>query len=160
MSPKSLLRHPEVISDKSAFFTGNRFQEVYDDPAIDSKGAKKVKRLILCTGKIYYDLLERKRAEDRQDVALVRVEQLYPLPAKQLKEVFTKYSKAEFYWVQEEPSNMGAWQYMNNIFLSDEIGMKSTLQLISRKSSASPATGFKNVHDAQQKAIVDKAFDL
>lgn len=160
MSPKSLLRHPGVVSDLSEFYSGSKFMEVYDDPAIDAKTANKVKRLILCTGKIYYDLLERKKEQDRQDVALVRVEQLYPLPAKQLKELFKKYAKAECFWVQEEPSNMGAWQYMNNIFLSEELGMPTKLQFIARKSSASPATGFKTVHDAQQKEIVDKAFDL
>jgi 2-oxoglutarate dehydrogenase E1 component len=157
MSPKSLLRHPEVVSKITDFHTGTRFQEVYDDARCAD--ASKVKRVVLCTGKIYYDLLERQKADNRQDVALVRVEQLYPLPAKQLKAVFAKYSKAEYYWVQEEPSNMGAWQYMNNIFRSEEIGMSDELHLIARKSSASPATGFKTVHDAQQKEIVQKAFD-
>lgn len=157
MSPKSLLRHPEVVSNITDFQSGTRFQEVYDDSHCPD--ASKVKRVVLSTGKIYYDLLEKKKADNRHDVALVRVEQLYPLPAKQLKAIFTKYNNAEYYWVQEEPSNMGAWQYMNNIFRSEEIGMSDELHLIARKSSASPATGFKTVHDAQQKEIVQKAFD-
>ena len=154
MSPKSLLRHPDVVSDFSEFDTGNKFQEVIDDATVGKRSNKKVKRVLLCTGKVYYDLIKRKKAEKRDDVAVVRVEQLYPLPKKQLDAIFKRYNAAQFFWVQEEPSNMGAWQYMLSHYHQQNFG------LISRKSSASPATGFKSVHDREQKEIVDKAFDI
>ena len=154
MSPKSLLRHPMAVSDISEFHTGTGFQEVINDPNVTKTGAKKVKRVLLCTGKIYYDLLERKMENKVKDVAIVRIEQLYPLPTDQLKEVFKQYKNAEFKWVQEESENMGAWRY---------IAMKlrdKNLEVISRKASASPATGFKKVHEQRQKAIIDEAFKM
>ncbi len=157
MSPKSLLRHPECVSDISELAEGNRFREVLDD--MDMKDGKKAKRLLLCTGKVYYDLLAYKRDNERDDVAIVRIEQLYPLPGEQLKEIFKKYPKASTLWIQEEPSNMGAWQYMNSIFLNEEIGLKKELKLVARKSSASPATGFMKVHKEQQERIVREAFE-
>ena len=158
MSPKSLLRHPECVSNISDFEAGTRFQEVYDDPAVGPKSGKKIERLLLCTGKVYYDLLEKKRNDQRDDVAIVRVEQLYPLPAKQLQAAFERYPNAKAIWVQEEPSNMGAWQFMHSIFVNKEIGLDVDLHLVARKSSASTATGFKKVHDQQQERIVREAF--
>lgn len=158
MSPKSLLRHPLCVSDIAEFETGNRFQEVLDDPEVGPRSGKKVKRLLLCSGKIYYDLLQKKQDDKRDDVAIVRMEQLYPLPAKQLKAVFERYPNAEAFWVQEEPSNMGAWQYINSIFINKEIDIDVELKHIARKSSASTATGFKAVHDQQQERIVKLAF--
>lgn len=159
MTPKSLLRHPEVISDISEFATGTSFQEVYDDPHIGAQGGQKVKKLLLCTGKVYYDLMERKLNDKRDDVAIVRVEQLYPLPDVQLQKVFKRYPKAVPFWVQEEPSNMGAWQYIYAILASTQVGLNADdLSLISRKSSASPATGYKKVHDQQQQEIINQAF--
>ncbi len=155
MSPKSLLRHPDCMSAVDEFTGASRFQEVIDDAEVEDN--QKVKRLLLCSGKVYYDLLTKKREDDRKDVAIVRVEQLYPLPDLRLKEVFEKYSNAQPFWVQEEPSNMGAWQYMNAIFLNKEIGMDTRLSLVSRHSSASPATGFKKVHEQQQARIVEEA---
>ena len=152
MSPKGLLRHPEVISDYSEFAEGTRFQEVIDDAAITKTGAKKVTRILFCSGQVYYDLLAKKREDNRDDVAIVRVEQLYPLPLNQLEAIFKKYSKAEAYWVQEEPENMGAWRYIYSTY------PQRTFIPISRKASASPATGFKSVHDKQQEEIVRKAF--
>ncbi|MCB0705062.1 MAG: 2-oxoglutarate dehydrogenase E1 component [Saprospiraceae bacterium] len=153
MTPKSLLRHPEVVSAREDFATGTRFQEVIDDVTIQAKDVKKVKRLLLCSGKIYYDLLAKKREENRHDIALVRVEQLYPLPQKQLDAIFDKYKGAEICWVQEESANMGAWQYILSYFYEHRV-----IRRISRKASASPATGFKKVHDEQQAAIVNEAF--
>lgn len=152
MSPKSLLRHPEVISDLDEFTDGTGFSEVLDDPTVGARSGKKVKRLLLCTGKIYYDLAARKREEKRDDVAIVRLEQLYPMPIPQMDKIFKKYKDAEVVWIQEEPSNMGAWQYINNFVLD------RNFKFIARKSSASPATGFKNVHEAQQKELIDAAF--
>lgn len=159
MTPKSLLRHPEVVSDIEEFASGTSFQEVFDDPHIGPRGGKKVKKLLLCTGKVYYDLMERKKEEKRDDVAIVRVEQLYPLPDTQLQKVFKRYPNALPFWVQEEPSNMGAWQYIYAILASTQVGLNADdLSLISRKSSASPATGYKKVHDQQQQEIINQAF--
>lgn len=155
MTPKSLLRHPEVVSDISEFETDNRFREIIDDPEVNTKAeVKKVKRVLQCSGKVYYDLLARKREEKRDDIAIIRFEQLYPFPSKQVDMLKEKYKGKETYWVQEEPSNMGAWQYVNAFFLEHDF------QLIARKSSASPATGYKKVHDEQQMEIVDRAFDV
>jgi len=158
MTPKSLLRHPEVVSDLTEFKTGTKFHEVIDDPLVGARSGKKVKKLLLCTGKIYYDLMARKKEENRDDVAIVRLEQLYPLPDVQLQKIFKRYPNAVPFWVQEEPSNMGAWQYVYSIVASKEVGLNADLNLISRKSSASPATGYKKVHDQQQIEIVNQAF--
>lgn len=153
MSPKSLLRHPECVSPVEDFEAGKGFQEVIDDPTVSSKEAKGIKRVLFCTGKIYYDLAQRKRELKRDDVAIVRVEQLYPLPENQLAEVLKRYSKAEIFWVQEESANMGAWQFMKLNWETDR-----NLQRISRRASASPAVGFKKIHDQQQEDILQKAF--
>ncbi|HNJ61057.1 MAG TPA: 2-oxoglutarate dehydrogenase E1 component, partial [Chitinophagales bacterium] len=113
----------------------------------------KVKRVLLCSGKVYYDLLERKESTDRKDIAIVRVEQIYPLAKKQYQAILDKYKNAEFVWVQEEPKNMGAWTFV----LSNYPNGKD-LKLISRAQSASTATGFSKIHAQEQKAIVDEAF--
>ncbi len=148
MSPKSLLRHPECVSDVSEFEKGNRFQEVI----VDHETPSKVKRVLMCSGKIYYNLKERKDADKRSDVVIARLEQLYPLPDDQIMALFDKYKKADFFWVQEEPMNMGAWWFMLNRL------RKTNIDVISRKRSASPATGFKKVHDMEQDDIIDRAF--
>ena len=110
--------------------------------------------------KIYYDLLQYKQENKRSDIAIVRLEQLYPLPGKQINKIFKKYPNAEPIWVQEEPSNMGSWQYINSMMHHEEIGLTKDLSFVARKSSASPATGFKKVHDTEQKAIVEQAFGV
>ena len=152
MSPKSLLRHPKAVSDLSEFQTGSGFQEVINDPFVTTKNVKKVKRVLFCTGKIYYDLLAKKEADKRDDVAIVRLEQLYPLPTDQLNKIFKQYKNADLKWVQEESANMGAWQFVLTNFPDGRF------ELISRKATASTATGFKKVHEKQQAEIVDKAF--
>ena len=149
MSPKSLFRHPECVSDMKDLQTNNRFQEIYDDPIAD---AKKVKTLLLCSGKVYYDLLAKQREDKRTDTAIIRLEQLYPYPKAQVEAIFKKYKKAKIRWVQEEPLNMGAWQYLLSFWRDPSI------EFVGRKVSASPATGFKKVHDQQQKALVEEAF--
>jgi 2-oxoglutarate dehydrogenase E1 component len=151
MSPKSLLRHPKVISPLSEFTSGS-FREVLPDTTVV---AKDVKRVILCSGKIYYDLEEAREKEKVKDVAIVRIEQLHPLPKKQIQDILSGYSKAEVVWVQEEPENMGYWNYILRL-LYKEIPM----ELISRKSSASPATGYNKVHVEEQKNIISKALKL
>ncbi|MFN4083337.1 MAG: 2-oxoglutarate dehydrogenase E1 component [Bacteroidia bacterium] len=150
MTPKSLLRHPKCVSTIDEFTTGG-FKEIIDDADVDMK---KVKRVLFCSGKIYYELLERKQQENRKDIAIVRIEQLYPMPENQWAEIYKKYDGAEFCWVQEEPKNMGSWTYL----LRWDENFK--LKRISRESSASPATGFSKVHAKEQKAIVDAAFNI
>lgn len=149
MSPKSLLRHPQVISPLEDLTKG-RFQEVLGDPYADPK---KVKRVLLCTGKIYYELLEKQQAEGRTDVAIVRLEQLHPLPQKQLDAVLAQYKKAELVWVQEEPLNMGYYTYL--LREMPEVRLRP----VSRPAAASPATGFAKNHTQEQAAIVAKAFE-
>ncbi len=148
MSPKSLLRHPRVMSPLEEFTKG-RFREVIGDDYVSTKSVKKV---LLCTGKVYYDLLERQEKDKRKDVAIVRIEQLHPFPAKQVTKELMKYKTVKFYWVQEEPENMGAWAYMLRTYRQVE------MELISRKPSASPATGYGKLHSKEQEEIVNKAF--
>lgn len=150
MTPKSLLRHAACIS-KLEDFTKGEFQQLIDDNSVK---AKDVKRVLFCTGKIYFDLLERQQKENRKDVAIVRLEQIYPMPEKEMDDVFAKYANADFCWVQEEPKNMGSWTYL----LRREENFK--LKLFSRKASASPATGFSKVHAKEQQQIVDDAFNI
>ncbi len=151
MSPKSLLRHPSCVSDISEIETGNSFKEIIDDQNLTS--GKGVKKLILCTGKIYYDLVaKRKDLSKEKEVAIVRLEQLYPFPKTQMDAILEKYKGTELMWVQEEPGNMGAWQYILSFMY------KSGIALVSRKTSASPATGFKKKHDMEQEAVLEKAF--
>ncbi len=152
MSPKSMLRHPKCMSDFTAFETGSKFQELLDDASVTPSKLKKVKRVLFCTGKIYYDLLAKKENDKRADVAIVRVEQLYPLPQKQIAKVLKRYKNAEAIWVQEEPLNMGAWSHMAMNFPG------AFVKAITRKASASPATGFKKAHDKQQEDIIKLAF--
>jgi 2-oxoglutarate dehydrogenase E1 component len=147
-SPKSLLRHPGVQAPIEEFLEGS-FQEVYDD---EYAVTKSVKRVLLCSGKVYFDLLEEQQAKKRTDVAIVRMEQIAPFPRVQLEKVLKKYPKAELVWVQEEPENMGAWSYMLRVSGLD-------LRVVARKVSASPATGYNKVHKREQAALVEKAFN-
>ena len=152
-TPKSLLRSPKCVSPL-VDFTEGKFQEVIDDNFAD---AKKVKRVLFCSGKIYYDLLDKQQADQRKDVAIVRIEQLYPTPVQQMAKIKSKYSKAtEFVWVQEEPENMGAWPYMCRKFRKDDV---LKLDIISRLEGSSTATGFAKQHAAQQLHIIAKAFE-
>lgn len=151
-SPKSLLRHPACVSPLKDFTEG-KFQEIIDDNYAD---AKKVKRVLFVSGKVYYELLDKQQLDKRKDVAIVRVEQLYPTPVVQMQKIKAKYSHAtEFFWVQEEPENMGAWPYMLRKFRNNELQM----DVISRKESASTATGYAKQHTSQQLYIISKAFD-
>ena len=152
MSPKSLLRHPRCVSAPEDFSGDTRFLEVIDDPQVGPRSGKKIRKALLCSGKIYYDLLAEKEEQGHHDVAIIRLEQLYPLPKKQLEQLRKKYEKAEWLWVQEEPSNMGAWRYLLAHY------PEANFELISRKASASPATGFKKKHDDVQEQIVKASF--
>jgi 2-oxoglutarate dehydrogenase E1 component len=148
MSPKSLFRHPLVVSDLEEFTKGG-FQEVIGDSYVT---ASKVKKVLLCTGKVYFDLLERQQKDKRKDIAIIRLEQLHPFPKKQIMDHLKKYKKAEILWVQEEPENMGAWSFILRVF------REVKKDVISRKAAASPATGFAKIHAKEQQEIVDKAF--
>ena len=151
MSPKSLLRHPKVVSPIEEFTSGG-FREIISDQKATGKD---VQRVILCSGKIFYELDELREKENVKDVAIIRIEQLHPLPKKQLMAELKTYEKAEVVWVQEEPENMGYWAYIvRNLF--KDIAM----DVIARKPSASPATGFNKVHVSEQKAILEKALKI
>ena len=152
MSPKSLLRHPKCISVVSDILEGG-FKELIDD---DKVKASKVKRVLFCSGKLYYELLERQETTKREDIAIVRLEQLYPFPKGQIELIFNKYDKAIYYWVQEEAANMGAWTFL----LHQSVMHWNKIQwtYIGRQVSASPATGHKKIHLEEQLNIIDKAF--
>ncbi len=150
-SPKANLRHPGSYSNKSEFISGG-FKEVIDDAFV--KDASEVKKVLLCTGKVYFDLAERQQKENRTDVAIIRLEQIYPLPQKQLDALYAKYSKAIWHWVQEEPLNMGAATFLR-------MNLKNiNLFIISRTASASTATGYSKVHAKEQLQIIDTAFSI
>lgn len=149
-TPKSLLRDPNCVSRKDELTKGS-FQEIIDD---NSSNPAKTKRVLLSTGKIYYDLKKYKDENKRDDIALVRLEQLYPMPLKKLKDIISKYKGAEFFWVQEEPENMGYWSYL----LSRHPDIFVNFGLVSRPLSATPATGFAQVHAKEQLDIVNKSF--
>lgn len=151
-TPKSLLRSPQCVSNITEFTEGG-FQRLIDD---QNSQAALVKRVLICSGKVYYDLLEKQQADKREDVAIVRLEQLYPIPHEELDAVKAKYSNAlEFVWVQEEPENMGPWPYICRKFKDSAFNFK----LISRKESSSTATGYAKQHIVQQLHIVSQAFE-
>lgn len=150
MSPKSIFRHPKVVSPIEEFTKG-KFQEVIGDSYVDKA---KVKKVLLCSGKVYFDLLERQEKDKRKDVAIIRLEQLHPFPAKQVDAELAKFKGADVYFVQEEPENMGYWSYVIR-----EFGWSKFKGLVARKKSASPATGFLKVHGVEQANLINKAFE-
>ncbi len=151
MTPKSLLRNPQAVSPVSELTKGE-FQRVIGDETIK---AKDVKRLVLCTGKLYYDLAAEREKLKRKDVAIVRVEELYPFADKEIKEQLKAYKNADVVWAQEEPKNQGSWWYMLE-HLAPLTG--GTLGYAGREASASPAVGSSKVHAMQQQAILDEVF--
>jgi 2-oxoglutarate dehydrogenase E1 component len=155
MTPKSLLRHPLSTASLQEL-TQETFQPVLDDPsALTRAGA--IRRVVLCTGKIAIDMLAHKLREQEQDVAIVRIEMLYPFPAEALKKVLTNYPGAhEIVWVQEEPLNMGAWSYMSSQ-LTTLFGPNIELNVISRPTRPSPATGFSDLFQFEQERIIEGA---
>lgn len=147
-SPKANLRHPGSYSSIEEFTKGE-FQELIDDQSADTK---KIKRVLFCSGKVYFDLNEYKTKNNIEDVAIVRLEQIYPLASTQLEQLNKKYKKAEWVWVQEEPLNMGAASFLKMNLNSFEF------RLIGRAASAATATGFNKVHAKEQEEIIQKAF--
>ncbi|HEV7823702.1 MAG TPA: multifunctional oxoglutarate decarboxylase/oxoglutarate dehydrogenase thiamine pyrophosphate-binding subunit/dihydrolipoyllysine-residue succinyltransferase subunit [Mycobacteriales bacterium] len=152
-TPKSLLRHKAAVSEVPAF-TNGMFQPVIDDAGIADASA--VKRVLLCSGKVYYDLVAAREAKGITDTAIVRVEQLYPLPADEVREVLGRYPNADDHvWVQEEPANQGAWSFVALNLLEHLEGVR--LRRVSRRAASAPATGSSKVHEMEQKALVEAA---
>lgn len=150
MSPKSLLRHPECISPIEDFELNTNFIEVIPDNEI--RPSTMVKKIILCSGKIYFDLLQYRRDHKITNTAIIRIEQLYPFPEMAIKEILKKYKNSKIIWAQEEPINMGAANFMN-------LQLGSILhEIVARSSSASTATGFKKIHDKEQLDLLIEAF--
>ena len=147
-TPKSLLRAAACTSKVSELEKGS-FQELIPDHT-----TPKARRMLLCCGKIYYDLLQAKEDGNHDDVAIVRLEQLYPFPKKKVKEILAQYAGAEFAWVQEEPINMGFWEHL----ITREFEIFMNFQVIARPMSATPATGFSHVHKKEQLNILKEAF--
>ena len=167
MTPKSLLRHKKCVSNISEFLKKSTFHRVLEDDAYTKtnnllelkKRDDKIDKVVMCSGKIYYDLIEAREKLKVDNVTFVRIEQLYPFPAKTLANILKRYSKAEFIWCQEEPKNMGAWNtvrnYIDRTLEIVNFGDKS-VKYVGRKASSSTATGNLNKHLAQQKEILEK----
>ena len=156
MSPKSLLRHKDAASPLEELANGE-FQRVIGE--VDRIDPKQVKRVVLCSGKVYYDLLAARREKKITDIAIVRLEQLYPFPKDSLFAELAKYPKAaEIVWTQEEPRNQGAWYWFaSRHHLDSGLGSKQKLLLVSRPASSSPAVGYLAKHNEQQKAVIESA---
>ena len=148
-SPKSLLRHPGVLSPIKEFTSG-KFQEVIGDDFVTNKSVKKV---LFCSGKVYFDLLEEQKKKKTKDVAIVRVEQIYPWPQKQIDAILKKYNNPKLVWVQEEPRNMGAWSFVKTRIEMD-------FEVVARKIGASPATGYSKIHKEEQANLIKQAFEI
>ncbi|KOY60537.1 2-oxoglutarate dehydrogenase E1 component [Photorhabdus heterorhabditis] len=157
MSPKSLLRHPLAISSLDELANG-KFQTVIGEA--DELDPKDVKRVVLCAGKVYYDLLEQRRKNEQIDVAIVRVEQLYPFPHQDVQSALEQYAHVhDFVWCQEEPLNQGAW-YCSQHNFREVIPFGASLRYAGRPASASPAVGYTSVHQQQQQELVNDALNV
>ncbi|KDB02197.1 MFS transporter [Defluviimonas sp. 20V17] len=169
MTPKSLLRHPMCISDAEDFTTGSHFHRVLWDDAekghSDTKlvADKKIKRVVMCSGKVYFDLLAERDARGIDDIYLMRLEQFYPFPALALVKELERFKQAEIVWCQEEPKNQGGWTFIepNIEWVLTRIGAKhSRPRYVGRQASASPATGLASQHKKQQEALVNEALTI
>jgi len=155
MSPKSLLRNPAAVSPISELVSG-KFHSVLPDPAVSDPSA--VRRVLLCSGKVYYDLVEGRGARKKADVAIVRIEQLYPLRTPELQAALAPYpASAEVLWVQEEPRNMGAWPYIRDALGEAVRGFDARSSVVARPPSPSPASGSATRHKLVQQALVEEA---
>lgn len=157
MSPKSLLRHPLAVSSIDELASGV-FQNVIDE--VDDLKTKSVKRVVMCSGKVYYDLLEQRRKNEQNNLAIIRIEQLYPFPQAEMEKVAEKYKHVkDWVWCQEEPQNQGAWYCSQHHFLQS-LPSGANLKYAGRSASASPAVGYVSVHNQQQKALIEDALTL
>ena len=150
MTPKSLLRNPAAVSTRKDLARGH-FASVLDD----SEASAAAQRIIFCSGKLYYELVQRLGSVEHHKVALVRLEQFYPFPADALRDIIARYKKArEFLWAQEEPENMGGWQFVRSRL---EVLTGQPLRYVGRPAAASPATGYPKIYRRQQDALIDEA---
>lgn len=157
MTPKSLLRHPDAVSELDELADGVFHNAIGE---IDKLDAKKVKRVVMCGGKVYYDLLKARREQEISDVAIIRIEQLYPFPQKEMAAIMQDYQHVkDFVWCQEEPQNQGAW-YCSQHHFRDVIPQGATLTYAGRQASASPAVGYASVHKEQQEKLVNDALTI
>jgi 2-oxoglutarate dehydrogenase E1 component len=155
MTPKSLLRNKDATSPLTEFTKGG-FQTVI--PEHKDLKADKVKRVVVCSGKVYYDLAKKREEKGADDVAILRVEQLYPFPHKAFAAELRKYPNAtELVWCQDEPQNQGAWFFVQH-YIHENMAEGQKLGYSGRAASASPAVGYSHLHQEQQKALVDGAF--
>jgi 2-oxoglutarate dehydrogenase E1 component len=162
MTPKSLLRHKLAVSPSSEFTGNSRFRPVIGEIDRIAPPAE-VKRVVLCSGKVYYDLLAERRDRGITDVAIFRVEQLYPFPDKPLAFALKPYNKAQIVWCQEEPENMGGWNFVDRRIERVLTALKHRAKrpvYVGRKAAASPATGLAKVHAAEQAALVKAALTV
>ncbi len=166
MTPKSLLRHKRVVSRLEELAAGTSFHRILWDSADPKCGGSglqpddKIRRVVMCSGKVYYDLLESREAQQIDDVYLLRLEQLYPFPGKSLSEELTRFPNADMVWCQEEPQNMGAWLFAQSSLehvLQNVNGKVARVRYAGRPYSAATATGLLSKHNAEQKALVDSA---
>jgi 2-oxoglutarate dehydrogenase E1 component len=158
MSPKSLLRHKLATSTLEEFSTEN-FRTVIGETA-SIAAAEKVRKVVFCSGKVYYDLFEAREAAKINDVALVRLEQLYPFPAQEIAAELKKYKNAEVIWCQEEPKNMGAWKFVDDLIEEVLVAIRhkfARAKYVGRIACASPATGYGSYHAREQKKLIDEA---
>ncbi|HNS45032.1 MAG TPA: 2-oxoglutarate dehydrogenase E1 component, partial [Alphaproteobacteria bacterium] len=164
MAPKSLLRHKLAVSSADLFTGQSTFHRVlWDDGAANLKADKDIRRVVLCSGKVYYDLLEERNKREIKDVMILRVEQLYPFPDKVLEEVLAKFPKADVVWCQEEPKNQGAWFFVNPIIEDILVTIKHKAgrpKYAGRIASAAPATGYAKRHALEQARLVDDALTI
>ena len=169
MTPKSLLRHRLCVSKAEDFTTGSSFHRVlWDDAQYGNSDTKlapddKIRRVVLCSGKVYYDLLEERDRRGLDDIYLLRVEQFYPFPAMSMVKEMQRFGHADVVWCQEEPKNQGAWSFIepNIEWVLTRIGAKHARPTYAgRPAAASPATGMASRHKAQQEALVDAALTI
>jgi 2-oxoglutarate dehydrogenase E1 component len=162
MTPKSLLRHKLAVSPLAEMEQGTSFLPVIDET--DPIGpAAKVRRVVLCSGKVYYDLLAERRERALQDVAILRLEQIYPFPADELARSLSPYKNAEIVWCQEEPENAGSWSFVDRRIekVLDQVGLKAKRPTYAgRIAAASPATGLARTHATEQAALVRQALGV
>ena len=155
MTPKSLLRLPEAKSPKNEFINGS-FKEIIDDDTVNNKN--EIKKLLLTSGKVYYDLIKFRTENKITDAAIIRVEQFYPYKSDQVKGIFSSYTNAKkIVWVQEEPRNMGAWNFLYPR-LTEDLNEGQKLTYSGRPEGASPAVGSSKISRQQQKDLVEIAF--
>ena len=169
MTPKSLLRNKYCVSNIEDFGKNNSFHRVLEDHALNKKNKlielkkpKKIRKVVICSGKIYFDLLDAREKAKVDDVVLIRIEQLYPFPVRSLASIIKPYvENAKFIWCQEEPKNMGAWFSVRDYiqWTLDNLEVKKKIEFIGRNPSASPATGYAKRHAKQQKEIIDKILE-